>query len=186
LNGELEREHAAGVGPGPLTTGDPAAVGPYEIVGRLGEGGMGSVYLGRSPTGVAVAVKLIRPELAQDEGFRRRFAAEVDNAQRVASFCTAAVLGHGMCGGRSYLATEYIEGPTLRTYITDQGALPPSTLQNFAVGVAAALTAIHSAGLVHRDLKPSNVILSSPARASSTSASPGHWTRPRRSPRPES
>ncbi|MGI8335593.1 serine/threonine-protein kinase [Actinomadura scrupuli] len=160
MNGRLEGQPVHDVRPQPLTEDDPVAVGPYEIVGRLGEGGMGSVYLGRSPVGVAAAVKLIRPELAQDEGFRRRFAAEVDNAQRVASFCTAAVLGHGRHGDRPYLATEYIEGPTLRAYVAEQGALPPSTLQSFAVGVAAALTAIHAAGLVHRDLKPSNVILS--------------------------
>jgi serine/threonine protein kinase len=139
---------------------DPATVGPYEIVGRLGEGGMGSVYLGRSASGQLAAVKLIRPELALDPGFRRRFAAEAANGQRVASFCTAAFLGSGMEGDRPYLATEYIKGPTLADHIARSGALPPSTLQSFAIGVAAALTAIHAAGLVHRDLKPSNVILS--------------------------
>ncbi len=139
---------------------DPATVGPYQIVGRLGEGGMGSVYLGRSPSGQLAAVKLIRAELACDPGFRRRFAAEAANGRRVASFCTAAFLGAGLHEDRPYLATEYIEGPTLADHIARSGALPPSTLQSLAVGVAAALTAIHAAGLVHRDLKPSNVILS--------------------------
>jgi serine/threonine protein kinase len=139
---------------------DPAVIGPYTILGRLGQGGMGTVYLGRTGDGSQAAVKLVRRELAGDADFGRRFAAEVDNARRVASFCTAAVLGHGMFGDRPYLATEYIEGPTLESRLAREGALPPGSLQSLAVGVAAALTAIHAAGLVHRDLKPSNVILS--------------------------
>lgn len=139
---------------------DPDAIGPYTILGRLGQGGMGTVYLGRAGDGHRAAVKLVRPELARNADFRRRFAAEVDNAQRVASFCTAAVLGHGLYGDRPYLATEYIDGPTLQERLDGEGALPDGALQSLAVGVAAALTAIHAAGLVHRDLKPSNVILS--------------------------
>jgi serine/threonine protein kinase len=144
----------------PRAPDDPAAIGPYTIVGRLGEGGMGIVYLGRGEDGSHAAVKLVRPEPAGDAEFRRRFATEVGNARRVASFCTAAVLGHGTYGDRPYLATEYIDGPTLREQLAREGALPHGALQNLAVGVAAALTAIHAAGLVHRDLKPSNVILS--------------------------
>jgi serine/threonine protein kinase len=144
----------------PETSADPAAIGPYTIAGRLGEGGMGTVYLGRAADGQRAAIKLIRPELARDATFRRRFEAEVEGARRVASFCTAAVLGRGMYGDRPYLAIEYIEGPTLYAYVGREGALPPGTLQGLAVGVAAALTAIHAAGLVHRDLKPANVILS--------------------------
>jgi len=144
----------------PPAEDDPAVIGPYTILGRLGQGGMGTVYLGRAADGRTAAVKLVRPELAANADFGRRFAAEVDNARRVASFCTAAVLGHGRYGDRPYLATEYIEGPTLETRLARAGALPHSALQSLAVGVAAALTAIHAAGLVHRDLKPSNVILS--------------------------
>jgi serine/threonine protein kinase len=144
----------------PRVPGDPAVIGPYTILGRLGQGGMGTVYLGRTDDGHQAAVKLVRPEPARDADFRRRFATEVDNAQRVASFCTAAVLGHGTYGDRPYLATEYIDGPTLQARLDGEGALPHGALQSLAVGVAAALTAIHAAGLVHRDLKPSNVILS--------------------------
>jgi serine/threonine protein kinase len=144
----------------PREPDDPAVIGPYTILGRLGQGGMGTVHLGRADDGHQAAVKLIRPELARDADFRRRFAVEVDNARRVASFCTAAVLGHGMYGERPYLATEYIDGPTLQARLAREGALPHGALQSLAVGVAAALTAIHAAGLVHRDLKPSNVILS--------------------------
>ncbi|GAA0318608.1 serine/threonine protein kinase [Actinoallomurus spadix] len=142
------------------TEADPAAIGPYTIVRRLGAGGMGTVHLGRDAAGRQAAIKLIKPELAEDAAFRRRFEAEAVNARRVASFCTAAVLGNGMYGDRPYLAIEYIEGPTLRTHVEREGALPPGPLHGLAVGVAAALTAIHAASLVHRDLKPSNVILS--------------------------
>jgi hypothetical protein len=121
---------------------------------------MGAVYLGRAAGGQIVAVKVIRPGLAESKGFRERFESEVQNAKRVASFCTAAVIGSGVHEGLPYLVTEYIEGPTLYDQVDAQGALPPGTLHGVAVGTAAALTAIHVAGLVHRDLKPSNVILS--------------------------
>ncbi|NDU74190.1 protein kinase [Actinomadura sp. DSM 109109] len=144
----------------PLRPGDPAAIGEYELVGRLGEGGMGAVYLGRDGDGRYVAIKVIREELAADEGFRARFRDEVRNARRVASFCTAKVLGDGAEAGRPYLVTEYVDGTPLDAYIENAGALPDGTLNGVAVGVAAALTAIHAAGLVHRDLKPPNVILS--------------------------
>ncbi|HEY7484224.1 MAG TPA: serine/threonine-protein kinase [Streptosporangiaceae bacterium] len=143
-----------------LQPDDPTAVGPYQIVGRLGAGGMGAVYLGRADDGQVVAVKVIRPGLAEDRAFRERFESEVQNAKRVASFCTAAVIGSGVHDERPYLVTEYIDGPTLYDQVGTQGALAPGTLHGVAVGVAAALTAIHAAGLVHRDLKPSNVILS--------------------------
>ncbi|MBC6467212.1 protein kinase [Actinomadura alba] len=121
---------------------------------------MGAVYLGRGADNRFVAVKVIRPELAADRTFRARFQDEVTNAQRVASFCTAQVLDHGEQGGSPYLVTEYVDGKPLDEYIANQGALPPGTLHGVAVGVAAALTAIHSVELVHRDLKPSNVMLS--------------------------
>ncbi|WP_433472426.1 serine/threonine-protein kinase [Spirillospora sp. CA-142024] len=144
----------------PLRPGDPEVIGAYELVGRLGEGGMGAVYLGRDDGGQYAAIKVIREELAADEGFRARFRDEVRNAQRVASFCTAKVLDHGEEVGRPYLVTEYVDGTPLDDYIETGGALPDGTLHGVAVGVAAALTAIHAAGLIHRDLKPPNVMLS--------------------------
>jgi predicted Ser/Thr protein kinase len=144
----------------PLGPGDPATIGSYGLIGKLGEGGMGAVYLGRDAQNRPVAIKVIRPELAASPAFRARFRDEVSNAQRVASFCTAQVLEHGEEDGRPYLVTEYVDGRPLDEYIDTQGALPAGTLHGVAVGVAAALTAIHAAGLVHRDLKPANVLLS--------------------------
>ncbi|MEW2353900.1 protein kinase [Spirillospora sp. NPDC029432] len=139
---------------------DPARVGPYTLDAKIGEGGMGAVYLGRGTDGRRVAVKVVRPELAGDRAFVARFGDECRNAERVASFCTAQVLDHGQDLGMAYMVTEYIEGPSLLQHINDQGTLSPGLLHGVAVGVAAALVAIHSAGLVHRDLKPSNVLLS--------------------------
>jgi serine/threonine protein kinase len=150
----------AGHAAAPPAPGDPPRIGSYEVIGRLGEGGMGTVHLGRDGQGRLVAIKVIRPELAADPSFRARFRDEVRNAQRVASFCTAQVLEHGEEDGRPFLVTEYVDGRPLDEYIETEGALPAGTLHGVAVGVAAALTAIHAAGLVHRDLKPANVLLS--------------------------
>ncbi|MQY04182.1 serine/threonine-protein kinase [Actinomadura macrotermitis] len=143
----------------PLTADDPPAIGTYRLLGRLGEGGMGAVYLGLAPDGRRVAIKVIRPELAAGPSFRARFDSEVANAQRVASFCTARVIEHGEAGGAPYLVTEYIDGPSLEDHIAARGPLPPGPLRSLAVGVATALTAIHAVRLVHRDLKPRNVML---------------------------
>ncbi len=147
-------------GADPLTPADPESVGGHRLLGRLGEGGMGAVYLALAPDGRQVAVKVVRPELAAAPAFRARFAAEVDHARRVASFCTARVLDHGVSGGSPYLVTEYIDGPSLADHVAARGPLAPAPLRALAVGVATALVAIHAVRLVHRDLKPRNVMLS--------------------------
>ncbi|MEV0591723.1 serine/threonine protein kinase [Nonomuraea cavernae] len=148
-------------GAAPLRPTDLREIGPYRLLGRLGEGGMGTVFLARAPTGRFVAVKVVKAEFANQEGFAARFHAEVENARRVASFCTAQVLDNGNTGdGRPYMVTEYIAGTPLSDQIAKYGALDPGPLHGVALGVAAALAAIHVAGLVHRDLKPANVILS--------------------------
>ncbi|MEV2274286.1 protein kinase [Nocardiopsis sp. NPDC049922] len=145
----------------PLAAGDPATIGPYVLSGKLGSGGMGTVYLGSAPDrNHQVAIKVIRPELAFDEATRARFRDEMENARKVASFCTAKVLDHGTFENRPYMVTEYIAGTALAEHIAENGPLDSSTLHGFALGVAAALAAIHRTGLVHRDLKPANVLLS--------------------------
>ncbi|MFD6951831.1 serine/threonine protein kinase [Nocardiopsis sp. TSRI0078] len=145
----------------PLAAGDPATIGPYVLSGKLGSGGMGTVYLGSTPEkNNQVAIKVIRPELAFDEATRARFRDEMENARKVASFCTAKVLDHGTFENRPYMVTEYIAGTALAEHIAEHGPLDSSTLHGFALGVAAALAAIHRTGLVHRDLKPANVLLS--------------------------
>lgn len=144
----------------PLTAEDPVTIGTYRLDRRLGSGGMGTVYLARDRSGARVAIKMIRPELALDPGFRARFADEVGHAQRVASFCTARVLERGELDGRPYLVTEFIEGRSLADYVTEQGPFSPEPLRALAIGIGIALTAIHAIRLIHRDLKPGNVLLS--------------------------
>jgi hypothetical protein len=121
---------------------------------------MGTVFLGRGGDGELVAVKVLRPELAADPSFLRMFRHEVAAARRVVGFCTARVLDAELSGALPYLVTEYVEGVRLDRAIAARGRLPATDLAGLAVGMAAALTAIHGAGVVHRDLKPSNVLLS--------------------------
>ncbi len=121
---------------------------------------MGVVYLALDTEGRPLAIKVIRREFAADPAFRARFTTEVANARRVASFCTARVLDHGESGGLPYLVTEFVEGQSLEDYVRARGAFPAESLRALAVGMAAALRAIHAARLVHRDLKPANVLLS--------------------------
>ncbi|MDW5327394.1 serine/threonine protein kinase [Plantactinospora sp. KLBMP9567] len=148
---------AAGVRP--LRPTDPRQLGPCELVGRLGEGGMGTVYLARLAGGRTVAVKVIRPDLAYDAEFRRRFRGEVRRARQVPPFCTAEVLDADPDHDPPYLVVEYVDGPSLSTVVADRGPLTPGNLYGLAIGMATALTAIHGAGVIHRDLKPSNVLL---------------------------
>jgi serine/threonine protein kinase len=139
--------------------GDPRRLGPYELVGRLGQGGMGEVFLGRERrTGRLAAVKALRPELAGDRSFAARFRREVDAARRVDSPYVARVLDADPSADRPWLATEYVEGTTLATEVAT-GPLTGDRLLGFATQVAQALTTVHAAGIVHRDLKPTNVLL---------------------------
>ncbi|NJP47716.1 serine/threonine-protein kinase [Actinacidiphila epipremni] len=145
----------------PLEADDPASVGAYRLAARLGAGGMGKVYLSYTPAGRPVAVKVIRPEFAEDAEFRRRFKQEVQAAQRVQGLYTAPVIDSDADGPRPWLATAFVPGPTLSSAVVAHGPLPVQTVLLLVAGIAEALEAVHGAGLVHRDLKPSNVLLAS-------------------------
>ncbi len=140
-----------------LRTEDPAKIGDYAVLGRLGQGAMGMVFLARSPGGRPVAVKVVRPELADDPRFTERFRHEVASMRAVGGFWTAAVVDADPDG--LWLATEYVPGPTLFAAVATHGPLPVPALRALVAGLAEALAAIHGAGLVHRDLKPANVLL---------------------------
>jgi hypothetical protein len=144
---------------GDLLPSDPESVGPYRLIRRLGTGGMGQVYLASSAGGRLVAVKVIRPELAADRGFRSRFEREVRAARSVSGMFTAPVVDADADGQPPWLATAYVPGPSLSDAVAERGPMPPDVVLTLAAGLAEALVAIHAAGLVHRDLKPSNVLL---------------------------
>jgi serine/threonine protein kinase len=143
----------------PLRRWDPERIGPYAILGRLGAGAMGQVYLGRSAAGRLVAVKTIRIELAEEVGFRTRFAQEVAAARRVSGVFTASVVEADPEADLPWLATAYVPAPSLNRLVQACGPLPVRTVNWLAAGCAEALQSIHGAGLVHRDLKPSNVLV---------------------------
>ncbi|WP_328765346.1 protein kinase domain-containing protein [Streptomyces sp. NBC_00272] len=144
----------------PLREQDPERVADYRLLGRLGEGGMGLVYLARSPRGRMVAVKTIRAELAAAPDFRRRFAKETAVARQVGGEWTAAVLAADPDAVLPWVATAYVAGPTLQQVVTEQhGPLPEHSVRGLASGLCRALSDIHAAGLVHRDLKPSNIMV---------------------------
>lgn len=142
-----------------LQDGDPRSIGAYTLEGRLGAGGMGVVYRARSLSGRQVAVKVIRPELAQDQGFRDRFRREVEAARQVSGAFTAPVVDADAEGPMPWLATLFVPGPSLAERVARQGTLSVPEVRRLAAGLAEALRDIHRTGLVHRDLKPGNVLL---------------------------
>ncbi|MGH3175196.1 MAG: serine/threonine-protein kinase [Streptosporangiaceae bacterium] len=142
-----------------LQPDDPQSIGPYRLVGQLGQGGMGRVFLGVSPGGRPVAVKAIRAELAANPEFRARFGREVSAARRVSGVFTAQVVDADVDGPVAWMATAYVPGPSLAEAVDTHGPLPEASLLALAAGLAESLNAIHAVGVVHRDLKPSNVLL---------------------------
>lgn len=143
----------------PLTAQDPQSISGYLLRARIGEGGMGAVYLSYTPGGRPVAIKVARSEFAADPGFRGRFAKEVAIAQRVQGPCTVPVVDFDADAVRPWIATAYVAAPSLAVAVGRQGALPAETVLVLMAGVAEALQSIHRAGVIHRDLKPGNVIL---------------------------
>jgi eukaryotic-like serine/threonine-protein kinase len=143
----------------PLLPGDPQWLGGYRLVGRLGEGGQGTVYLAQPPSGQPVAVKLLRAEWTRDPVARARFAREVAAVGKVAPFCTARILDARVEGDQPFVVSEFIDGPSLQAVVARHGPLFGSALDRLAVATATALSAIHQAGVIHRDLKPGNVLL---------------------------
>ncbi|SNR48339.1 Serine/threonine protein kinase [Actinomadura mexicana] len=150
----------------PLKSGDPDELGGYEILGRLGEGGQGAVFLGRPRGGPGavradehVAIKLLHGRLAGDASARARFVRELEVAKRVARFCTAQVLDADVAGDQPYIVSEYVPGLSLFHVVRTEGPRRGGALERLAVGTLTALTAIHQAGIVHRDFKPRNVMM---------------------------
>jgi hypothetical protein len=137
----------------------PGQLGPYQLLRRIGEGGMGVVYLAQDPGGRAVALKVLRASVAGEPTARRRLAREVETMQRVRSPYVAEVIDADLAGGKPYIVTRYVPGRTLDQVVNESGPLPPAALLRLACGLADALAAVHAAGVVHRDLKPSNVML---------------------------
>ncbi len=143
----------------PLEPGDPRSLGSYEVIGRLGAGGQGAVYLGRSPSGEPVAIKLLHAQYAADPSARARFAREVAAAKKVKAFCTARVLEADVQGSQPYIVSEFIDGPSLHDVVSLHGPRSGQDLELLAMGTITALAAIHEEGIVHRDFKPNNVMI---------------------------
>jgi outer membrane protein assembly factor BamB len=144
----------------PLSSFDPTVIASYRLLGVLGNGGMGRVYLGQSPSGRQVAIKVVRADLVDDPATRRRFAREVAAVRTISPLFTAAVVDADTDAESPWLATMYIDGPSLELWVAQHGALAPTAVLTLAAGLAEAVGSIHDAGLVHRDIKPSNVLLS--------------------------
>ncbi|MGI5351164.1 protein kinase domain-containing protein [Streptomyces sp. CA-250714] len=139
---------------------DPRVVGSFRLHRRLGAGGMGVVYLGSDRRGQRVALKVIRPDLAEDQEFRSRFAREVSAARRIRGGCTARLVAADLEADRPWFATQYVPGPSLHDKVNDGGPLPAAQVASIGAALAEGLVAVHEAGVVHRDLKPSNILLS--------------------------
>ncbi|MDA0567489.1 serine/threonine protein kinase [Streptomonospora sp. S1-112] len=148
------------VGFSPLLPEDPATVGPFALVGRIGAGGMGVVYGALDSAGRRIAVKVIKPEHARQPAFRAQFAREAELLSRVSAECAPAFLGAETTAAQPWLATEFVQGGSLSDHLAAEGALSGPALRAFAAGTAEALAAVHAAGVVHRDIKPANVVLS--------------------------
>jgi serine/threonine protein kinase len=144
----------------PLNRRDPSRIGSFTLLGRLGAGAMGRVFLGRSTAGRLVAVKTIRAEFADDPDFRIRFAHEVTAASKVSGVFTAPVVAADPQAETPWLATAYVPAPSLSKLVHECGPLPVAAVRWLAAGCAEALQSIHETGLIHRDLKPSNVLVS--------------------------
>jgi predicted Ser/Thr protein kinase len=145
--------------PTPLRANDPSSVGTYSLLGRLGEGGQGVVYLARSAAGVEVAVKLLRADIADDRAARARLVKELAAARRVSAAYTAQVLDADVDSDRPYVVSEYVDGPSLQALVTERGPRTGGELAQLAIGTLTALAGVHEAGVVHRDFKPANVLL---------------------------
>lgn len=143
----------------PLEPSDPQELGGYELLGRIGAGGMGAVYLAETRTGRKLALKAILKEYVQDPEFRTRFRAEVATAMKVRGRFLATVIDADPEGAQPWLAVEYVAGPSLSAVVRTQGPLPEPDVRRVVAGVAEALRSVHQAGIVHRDLKPSNILL---------------------------
>lgn len=139
---------------------DPRVVGSFRLHRRLGAGGMGVVYLGSDRKGQRVALKVIRPDLAEDQEFRSRFAREVSAARRIRGGCTARLVAADLEADRPWFATQYVPGPSLHDKVADEGALGAAETAAIGAALSEGLVAVHEAGVVHRDLKPSNILLS--------------------------
>ncbi|MBV7695466.1 serine/threonine-protein kinase [Streptomyces sp. TRM70350] len=139
---------------------DPRVVGSFRLHRRLGAGGMGVVYLGSDKKGQRVALKVIRPDLAEDQEFRSRFAREVSAARRIRGGCTARLVAADLEADRPWFATQYVPGPSLHDKVADEGPLSAADVAAVGAALSEGLVAVHEAGVVHRDLKPSNILLS--------------------------
>jgi hypothetical protein len=145
--------------PGPLPAGESDHIGRYRLIGSLGQGGQGAVYLGETPEGTQVAIKVLHARLAADTGAQQRFLREVEAARRVAPFSTARVIDADIANERLFIVSEYVEGSSLEQLVRERGARGHDGLVRLALSTAGALAAIHRAGIVHRDFKPSNVLI---------------------------